>query len=243
MSRAQLLYPVAKVNDANVASLETTASLSVPWRTLRSSGEAFEGDVKAELGYRSTGIWEVFKGRADAPRATYQGVGELTARSLPELRSSVGPQSFEDPGLKVVLEWIAGQVGMTLQLELDDPIRRHYQLSKTSAWRALQEALASWKVEYVAIELDDNALYIGPEEASPHATAGTQATLEHLKNIYYLAANVGGAKIICPAYPWLRVGHRVELVHPRMSGQARIVEVWHHADRRATTTTLEVKFL
>lgn len=242
MARTQLLYPVAKINDKPVAGLYFRSSLTVPWRTLGANGEAFRGQVTALAGYRSTGVWEIFKGELDTPKAVSSGQGEATARGLPALRKQVKAQFFQGADLQTVLNWIGSQVSQPLRLTVQGPARRHYSVTAGSAWSAIKAALLSWRrLDYVAIELDDYALYIGPEVRSPHATAPVQATLEHQINIYRLKASAKGAQVVIPAYPWLRVGHRVTLAHPVVSGRARIVEAVLEMNRRDTLNTLEVE--
>lgn len=238
--RVQLAYPVAKVGNRYVDSLKVSASLDIPWRTIQLDSETVRGNFKAFAGYRKPGIWEVFMGEPENPRARSSGHGQLTAHGLKQLRQRVNPQFLRDADLQTVLKWIAGQVGLTLQLKAQGDERRHYGVNKGDAWGAMKQALMSWRVAYVATELDDHSLYIGPEAQSPHATAPTQAVLEYAQNIYSLEASRNGARIVTPAMPWLRVGHRVELRHPTMSGLARITSAVLEVNRHDTITTAEV---
>ncbi len=239
-----LAYPVAQLGTDPTDSLQVSASLAVPWRTLNAEGRAVRGEVVAYAGYHDPGIWEVFKGEPDTPRAEWTDEGKVTARGLPALRKQVGPMFFQDADLQTVLNWIGSQVSQPLQLTVQGATRRHYSVTAGSAWSVVKAALLSWRrLDYVAIELDDYSLYIGPEAQSPHATAPTQATLEHMVNIYEFKAGKAGAYIVCPAYPWLRVGHRVTLTHPVVSGTARITEVVLEMNRRDTESRLEVEML
>lgn len=239
-----LAYPVARLGNEPTDSLQVSASLAVPWRTLTADAPAVRGEVTAFAGYHDPGVWEVFKGQLDTSQAVSSGQGEAKARSLPNLRRSVPEQFFQDADLQTVLNWIGSQVFQPLKLTVEGDARRHYAVTAGSAWSAIKAALLSWRrLDYVALELDDYSLYIGPEERSPHATAPTQATLEHLINIYRLKASSKGAQVVFPAYPWLRVGHRVELKHPTVSGVARIAEVVLEMTRRDTLSTAEVILL
>ena len=239
--RIQLAYPVAKINDKFVDSLKVYASLEVPWRTIWLDSETVGGEFKAYAGYRKPGVWEVFKGEPSNPRARSSGHGQLTGHGLKPLRKVIGPQFFQDADLQTVLKWIGGQVGLPLNLRVQGGVRRHYCLNKESAWDAIEQALRSWRrTDYVGIELDDYSFYIGPEKDSPHATAPTQAVLQHARNIYSLEASRNGARIVAPALPWLRVGHRVELRHPLLSGLVRIADTTLEVNRHDTTTTLKV---
>ena len=242
MSAATLLaYPAAYLNGAQTSSLVVSASLAVPWRTLQADAPAVRGEVTAFAGYHDPGVWEVFKGKPDTPRAEWTEQGTVTARGLPALREKVKPQFFADATLETVLKWIGAQVSQPLQLTVQGELRRHYAVSEGSAWSQIKAALLSWRrLEYVSLELEDYSLYIGPEEQSPFATAPIQATLEHLQNIYSLKANAKGASVVVPAYPWLRVGHRVRLKHPAVSGTARITEVVTTIDKRDTITAATV---
>lgn len=236
-----LAHPVAEVNGEAVAYLSVTAQLSTPWRTLLSEGKAAVGEIRAEAGYLTTGQAEVFAGVVDDARQRAVGDGRLVARSLHPLRQEVGPQGFQDAALDTILHWIANRIGITLALGLGGPVRRHYLLPKTSAWQAMQNVLQAWRNAYVAIELDDGRLYIGPEELSPHAALPPQETLALRENIFELRLRRHGlARIVTPAYPWLRVGHRVEVEHPLLHGTARIVEYAHTYAIKDTTSTLEV---
>lgn len=239
-----LAYPVARLGTEPTDSLQVSASLAVPWRTLTAEGQAVKGEIVAFAGYHDPGVWEVFKGEPDTPRAQWNEQGQLTARGLPALRKKVKPQPFQDADLQTVLNWIGSQVSQPLQLTVEGEARRHYAVNEGSAWSAIKAALLSWRrTDYVSIELDDYSLYIGPEEQSPFATAPTQATFEHAVNIYQFSANKAGARIVSPAFPWLRVGHRVALVHPAMNGQARVTEVTLGITRRDTETETEVILL
>lgn len=239
-----LAYPAARLGSEPTSSLQVTASLAVPWRTLQADAKAVRGEVIAYAGYHLPGVWEVFKGEPDTPRARWTEQGRLTARGLPKLRKKVKPQFFQDADLETVLNWIGGQVAQPLKLTVTGGTRRHYSVTEGSAWSAVKAALLSWRrTDYVAVELDDYSLYLGPEAQSPFATAGIQATFEHMANIYEFDAGRTGARIVSPAYPWLRVGHRVRLSHPTLSGTARIVEVLHEISQRDTETKVEVLLL
>ena len=198
----------------------------------------------AYAGYHDPGVWEVFKGKPDTPRAEWTDQGTVTARGLPALREKVRPQFFADADLETILKWIGAQVSQPLQLTVQGETRRHYAVNEGSAWSQIKAALLSWRrLEYVSVELDDYSLYIGLEEQSPFATAPIQATLEHLKNIYSLKASAKGARVVVPAYPWLRVGHRVRVTHPVVSGTARITEVVTTINKRDTISVCEVRLL
>ena len=239
--RVQLAYPVAKVGNRYVDSLKVSASIAIPWRTIQLDSETIKGNFKAFSGYRKPGIWEVFMGEPENPRARSSGHGQPTAHGLKQLRQRVKNQFFQDTDLETVLNWIAGQVGLTVQLKVQGDTRRHYAVNTDDAWGAVRAALMSWRrLDYVAIELDDYSLYIGPEAQSPHATAPIQAVLEYARNVYSLEASRNGARIVTPAMPWLRVGHRVELRHPVMSGVARITSAVLEVNRYDTITTAEV---
>jgi hypothetical protein len=236
-----LAHPVAEVNGEAVAYLSVTAHLSTPWRTLIAEGRAEAGSIGAAAGYLTTSKAEVFAGAVDDARQRALGDGRLVARSLPSLRRTIGPQGFQDAALETILTWIADRTGITLVLGVSGPVRRHYLLPKTSAWQAMQSALQAWRLEYVAIELDDGRLYIGPEGASPHATLPPQERFTLRENVFELRLRRHGlARIVTPAYPWLRVGHRVEVEHPLMHGTARIIEYTHTYAIKDTTSTLEV---
>ena len=239
-----LAYPTAYLGNEPTDALTVSASLAVPWRTLEAASVAVKGEVLAYAGYHDPGVWEVFKGKPDTPRAEWTEQGTVTARGLPALRKPVKPQFFQDATLETVLKWIGAQVSQPLKLTVQGETRRHYAVSEGSAWSAIKAALLSWRrLEYVSVELDDYSLYIGPEEQSPFATAPIQATLEHLQNIYSLKASAKGASVVVPAYPWLRAGHRVRLKHPAVSGTARITEVVTTIDKRDTISAVEVMLL
>lgn len=236
-----LAYPVALLGTEPTDSLKVSASLAVPWRTLEAEGQAVRGEITAYAGYHDPGVWEVFRGPPDTPRARWNEQGNVTARGLPNLRKPVPASFFQDADLQTVLKWIGVQVAQPLQLEVEGDTRRHYSVTAGSAWSAIKTALLSWRrLEYVSLELDDYSLYIGPEDRSPFATAPIQQTLEHLVNIYRLEASAKGARIVHPAYPWLRVGHRVRVVHPALSGTARIADVVLEVNRRDTISVSQV---
>lgn len=239
-----LAYPTAYLGNEPTDSLRVSASLAVPWRTLTAAAQTARGEVTAFAGYHDPGVWEVFKGKPDTPRARWNDQGTVTARGLPALRSKVKAQFFQDADLQSVLNWIGSRASQPLNLSVQGDTRRHYAVSEGSAWSAIKAALLSWRrLDYVAVELDDYSLYIGPEAQSPFATAPVQATLEHLKNIYSLKAGANGASVVVPAYPWLRVGHRVRLQHPVVGGTARIMEVVTTIDKRDTITAATVMLL
>lgn len=239
-----LAYPVALLGTEPTDSLSVSASLAVPWRTLGAEGQAVRGEITAFAGYHDPGIWEVFKGQPDTPRSRWTEYGNVIARGLPALRKPVPAQFFQDSDLQTVLKWIGAQVAQPLRLTVEGDTRRHYSVTAGSAWSAIKAALLSWRrLDYVSIELDDYSLYIGPEDRSPFATAPIQATLEHLVNIYRLEASAKGARIVHPAYPWLRVGHRVTAAHPVLEGTARIAEVALEMNGRDTISTTEVQML
>ena len=234
-----LAYPTAYLGNEPTDALSVSASLAVPWRTLTAAAQTVRGEITAFAGYHDPGVWEVFKGQPDTPRAEWTEQGTVTARGLPALRERVKAQFFQDSDLQTVLNWIGSQVSQPLKLTVQGEVRRHYAVSEGSAWSAIKAALLSWRrLEYVSLELDDYSLYIGPEEQSPFASAPIQATLEHLKNIYSLKASANGASVVVPAYPWLRLGHRVTLKHPVVNGTARITEVVTTIDKRDTITIL-----
>lgn len=237
----ELSEPRVLVNDRIVEGLEVHASLAVPWRTARITGPALRGPITAQAGYRHTRLWTIFEGTLDDPREDALASGTATARSLSAWRAEVPAQGFQDVRLDTLLQWIADRAGVTVQLAVPRVMRRHYQLTRGPAHRAAREALAAFDVDAVTIELDGGQLYIGPEHASPHATANVQAVITRGDNLAELTDRSGGRyQVVVPAMPWVRVGHRLTLNHPLVNATVRVTDVRHIIDADRTLTELEV---
>lgn len=236
-----LSEPTVTVNDELVSGVHVQASLALPWRTARIVGTALPQSVEVTASYKAAPDWVVFQGDIDDARADVDATAHATARGLPAWRREVGPQGFVDVQLDTLLGWIAEQCGGTLDLNVPLVTRRHYQLTRGPAHRAVREALAAWQLDLVLLELDGGVLHVGPEAETPHATAGIQAHLARGDNITHLRERGGGRyHVTTPAMPWLRVSHRITLDHPLVTGPARITDVRLVMDEHHTLTELEV---
>lgn len=237
----ELTEPYSTVNGQNLTSMHVTASLVVPWRSAQIQSDALTGQVTLAAGYNGQGIWPVFQGMVDSPESDVLGTGQAEARGLPEWRHMLPAQSFQDVDLQTLLQWVARSVSGQLQSPLKGARRRHYQIRPAPAYQVIQKAIQDWYIDAVLLELDGGILWAGPEPQSPHALAGVQALLVYSQNIISLKRSAAGGFVIrTPAMPWLRIGHRIYVEHPLLTGQVRITELHLESSPRNTVTELRV---
>ncbi|GEM44836.1 hypothetical protein [Deinococcus cellulosilyticus] len=226
MKTFELSEPFALVNGKTLTSLQVTSTLELPWRQATIQSSALSGKVECTAGYKGKGSWTLFEGTVDSPESDVQEYGQALARGLPEWRKVLKPQSFQDPDLQTVLQFITGQCGGKLQSALKGARRRHYSYRPGAAYQVLTKVLQDWAIDHVLLELDGGTLYAGPEQTSPHAQTGVQAELVHGQNIILLKRTYGGGFTVKTlGMPWLRVSHRVQIQHPLFTGKARITRL------------------
>lgn len=231
---SQIYAPSGAVNGADVKHLRVLSTLAVPWRRANFAGLAVSGVVTATMATDTE--LQVFAGEVDDPGAVVRGTGEVTARGLPAWRREIGPMTFQDVRLETVLNWIAGACGGTADVQATGSTRRHYVLRRGRASQLVTEALSAWRDMSALIELDGDTLYIGKENQSPHARAGTQFRARRAVNIlHFQHSGPDQWTLTLPLTPHLRVGHRGQLDHPQLSGPVRITECDHLTGPRHMT--------
>lgn len=241
MKSFELAEPFARVNGQTLSSLQVSCSLVIPWKSATIQADALSGQVSCVAGYKNKGEWPVFQGMVDSPESDVLGTGQAAARGLPEWRKMLPAQSFQDPDLQTVLQFIAGQCGGKLQSALKGARRRHYSYRPGAAYQVLSKVLQDWAMDAVLLELDGGVLYAGPEQTSPHAQAGVQAELVHGQNIIHLkTTSAGGFTVRTSGMPWVRLCHRIQIQHPLFTGKARIVEQHLEYSHRNTISELRV---
>ncbi|GEM50032.1 hypothetical protein [Deinococcus cellulosilyticus] len=241
MRTFELSEPYARVNGLPLTSLQVSSSLVVPWRSATIRSDALQGQVSCIAGYRGKGEWPVFQGLVDSPESDVLGTGHAVARGLHEWRKVLPAQSFQDPDLQTVLQFVAAQCSGKLSSAVKGGRRRHYSYRPAPAYQIVAKALQDWAIDHVLLELDGGTLYAGPEQTSPHAQVGVQAELVHGQNIIHLKrTSAGGFTVRTLGMPWLRIGHRIQIQHPLLTGSARICEQHMEFSDRNTTSELRV---
>ncbi|VCU52914.1 hypothetical protein TTHN1_00669 [Thermus thermophilus] len=208
----RLFHLPRPITPEGVPSLvEMAESPHVPWRW---------GIVRGVEAPPSRLLWD------EEPLLVGQVVARLPAREwaiwgLPEWRRTVGPQGFQDAPLEAVLSWVMRVSGGKGQIQSRGAPKRHYALPRLPAWEAVLHALRAWGKEDVLHELDGEALYIGPLEASPHARVRHRVA-EEVAVLRRLAE--GRYYLLLPPMPRLRIYHLLEVDHPGFRGVLRVME-------------------